>query len=300
MEITIMSKSRKTFFRRTFGIGFLTVALSFASASDADAKKRKKRKSAKAALITNANNVKALGELMGDFKFGMSKKDVLRVLNNQLSNAYKEKINSTRDVYRQDKFRQEKKAELERVEKTFVEFKGKKSGWDVSIIDDQFSHETGESLMVYWENNPDTGRNQRRFFFFHDGDLYKMLVALEGDMLPQEKRSFDYFKQLMETNYGPGQAIAEEKSSKRGATAQKGVEWRTKNYLVKALDKLSFYDSFVLVISNPRAEAALKDLRAAKAKTVKKNAVIESVLEKDGDVPDLDQGKGAVKGALKK
>ena len=127
-----------------------------------------------------------------------------------------------------------------------------------------------------------------------------MLVALQGDVLPKDKRSFEYFSQLMVSSYGPGRGIEEAKSKKGGAVAPKGMEWRTKKYQVRALDKLSFYDSFVLVIANPKAEDALKSLRAAQAKAKKKDAVIESVMEGDNDIPDLDTGKAAVEGALKK
>jgi hypothetical protein len=269
-------------------------------AGDVDAKRKGKRKAPaqeKVAVVTNAENVKALGELMGDFKFGMSKKEVLKILAKDVKARFKEQISATTDVYTQDKLRQKQKKEVKRIEKSFVKFKGKKSGWDVSIIDDQFAHETGESMMVFWENDPETGKNQRRFFFFHEGQLYKMFIALKGSMLQEDQRSFEYFRTLMEGRYGKGTDRVVEKRS--GEKVLVGADWNTKKYHVSALDKLSFYDSFVLVIANPLIESAVADMRAAKRKAPKGNAVIDSVMEKDSDLPSLDSGKGAIDKAIK-
>lgn len=279
-------------------VAILAALIACSLAGDADAKrKRKARSKDKVAVVTNAENVKALGELMGDFKFGLSKKEVLKILAKDVKAQFKEQIAATTDVYAQDKLRQKEKKEVQRIKKSFVEFKGKKSGWDVSIIDDQFAHETGESMMVFWENDPSTGKNQRRFFFFHEGQLYKMFIALKGSMLQEDQRSFEYFRSLMEGRYGKGTDKVLEKRS--GEKVVVGADWNTQKYHVSALDKLSFYDSFVLVISNPLIESAVGDMRAARKKAPKRNAVIDSVLEKDSDLPSLDSGKGAIDKAMK-
>jgi hypothetical protein len=228
----------------------------------------------------------------------MSSKDVLKVLAKQIDERYQEKISATEDVYVQDSLRREKQKEIDRIKNSFVEFKGEKTGWDVSIIDDQFAHDTDESMMVYWENAPDTGKDQRRFFFFHDGQLYKMFIALNSGMLKGDARSFGYFKGIMERRYGSGKLVSEK--DKQGNEHPVLIEWRSKDYHLQAIDKLDFYGSFCLMIADPTTEKTVASIRDANKKEPAKNTVIDAVLgQKDDDTPGLDENKGAVDAVLK-
>ena len=104
------------------------------------------KKAAPPPMVT-ADHKKALAEKFGGFKFGMTKDEILKVLQKQIDDRFEEKIKATTDVAAQDKLRKEKKSELARTSGTYVEFNGKKTGWDVSIIDGEFAHGTGESMM---------------------------------------------------------------------------------------------------------------------------------------------------------
>ena len=280
---------RRSVFRRlSVGLSVCTLAVTTAAATpDAWAGGKKKREPA---TVGAKISDKALGELMGPYKFGMTKQDVLKVLSRQINERYKEKIAGTADVYAQDKLRRDRQNEFDRIKKSYVEFTGTKGGWDVSIIDDQFAHNTGESMMVYWENAPETGRDQRRFFFFHDGQLYKMFIALNSAQLKDEQKTFAYFQSLMEQRYGAGRVHAD-----------KGmIEWKSNTYRVLAVDKIGFYGSFCLVISDPREEQELADARAAHKKPKSENKVIQSVMggdKKEAD-PGLDDNRGAVEGVV--
>jgi hypothetical protein len=273
-------------------IAALFLATSMAP-GDADAKRRRKKRRKKPAAAAKANvNEAALGDLMGPFEFGMTKKDVLKVLSRQLDERFQEKIKETTDVYVQDKLRRDKRNELKKVKKSFSEFTGQKTGWDVSIIDDQFAHKTGESMLVYWENNAD-GKDQRRFFFFKDGELYKMFIALNSSMLKGEQRSFAFFQQLMQAKYGDGKVIF--RKSRDGSETPSAIDWQSRKYHVQAIDKLSFYGSFCLMIANPSIERELASARAANKKAPKKHSIIDSMLEGDeAHIPSLDSNKSAV------
>ena len=164
----------------------------------------------------NAQSKKALGELMGQYKFGMSKEEVIGVLSKDLDAKYHEKIEATTDTYAQDQLRKEKKKELARLASNWVVFNGKRSGWDVSLVEDEFAHGTGEAMLVQWENQD--GKNQRRFFFFADGKLYKMFISLDTSAWPEETRNFATFRQSMEGRYGGGD-VEEGKIIWRGPTS---------------------------------------------------------------------------------
>jgi hypothetical protein len=281
---------------RRYGVlSWVVVALALVGLTGvgtADAKGRKKGK--RGAKVTKVNS-KALGQLMGRFKFGMSKKQVLKVLARELNERYAEKIKAATDIYSQDKLRKEKRRELKRIQKSFVAFKGKKTGWDVSIIDEEFAHHTGESMMVYWENVG--GKDQRRFFFFHEGRLYKMFIALNSNMLKPSQRKFVYFQNIMEQRYGGGKIHSE---TRDGVDEPTHIAWNTRKFNVRAIDKLQFYGNFCLAISDPRIEKALEPMRAAQRKPKKKNRVIDAIISKDDDdEPGLHENDGALDGMLK-
>ena len=92
-----------------------------------------------------------------------------------------------------------RKKELEDIQKTktsYVTFDGKKTGWDVSIVDKEFSQRNGESMLVMWE------KDQRRFLFFWNDKLYKQFIAVDAQHPVFKGKSFDDFVHLIEGRYG--------------------------------------------------------------------------------------------------
>lgn len=241
----------------------------------------------KAVPSVTAEGKKKLAELYAGFKFGMSKDEVLGVLKKQLDQKYEEKIKATTDVRAQDTLRAEKKAELARIGASYVAFQGKRTGWDVSIIEEEFAHNTGESMIERWENSG--GKNQRRFFFFHDGRLWKMFVSLDVSILPEDKKSFETFEKVMQGQYG------------RGDVQPGLITWRTDEFHVRAVDKLRTYDALALAIEDPRVKRDLVAIREAKAPPKKEtSAIIRAVIETDkDDTPEVKQNSGAVDAVLK-
>lgn len=241
----------------------------------------------KAAPPVTAESKKKLAELYAGFKFGMSKDEVLGVLKKQLDEKFEEKFKATTDVTVQDRLRAEKKGELLRVSQSFAAFDGKRTGWDVSIIEEEFAHNTNEAMLERWENS--AGKNQRRFFFFHEGKLWKMFVSLDVSIIPEDKKTFDTFEKVMQAQYGAGDV-------------EPGlITWRTDEFHVRAVDKLKTYDALALVIEDPRVKKDLIALRESKAPPKKEtSAVIRAVIDVDhSDKPDVKQNSNAVDAVIK-
>jgi len=270
----------------------MSVFLAAAAGSPAMAGKKKKAAPAKKAPPKpSAEQVKALDSLAGIYKFGMTKDEVLAVLDKQLTERYEEKIEQSNDVYTQDRLRREHVKLLKRVKDSYVEFKGKKTGFDVSIIDDQFRHNTGESMMILWET--EEGKDQRRFFFFHDGRLYKMFIALSSDAVTGDK-NFAYFAALMEKRFGAGTLGF--RTDREGVEHPAFVEWNTGKHDVKAVDKLEFYGAFCLSIADLKLEREVAKVRADNPLPEKKtSAVIEAITQGDSDEdPPINSGADTI------
>jgi len=259
-----------------------------APAKKAPAKKEKAPPPKKKVAPPSEANKKKLEERMGGFKFGMSKDEILAGLEKQIAERYDEKLKATTDVAQQDRIRKEKRTELARVKSTYVTFDEKKeSPWDVSIVEGEFAHGTEESMMERWEN--DAGKNNRRFFFFYQGRLWKMFISLDVSILPEDKKNFDTFQQVMTAQFGAGDV-------------EPGViTYTTDKLVVRAVDKLRTYDAIGLVLEDPTVKKDVLALREVKAPPKREmSSTIKAVIDPENkDKPDVKQNGNAVDAVIK-
>ncbi|HEY0192596.1 MAG TPA: hypothetical protein VGC42_15865 [Kofleriaceae bacterium] len=238
----------------------------------------------------SADHKKAALALQGGFKFGMSKDEVIATFAKQLDERYDEKIKATTDIAEQDRLRRDKKAEVTRLQQSYVTFEPTKSSpWDVSIVEGEFGHSTGESMLERWENQG--GKNQRRFFFFSDGKLWKMFLSLDMSILSEDNKNFAAFEQSMTNAYGPGDASVETGT----------ITWRTEDFELRAVDKLKTYDALGMVIADARVQREVLATREAKAPPPHQaNTMINGVIDKDKtDHPDTKANSNAVDAVIK-
>lgn len=275
------------------GVGLATsAAVAKGDKKPAPAKKApapaKKPPPKKAVPPPSAESKKKLAELYAGFKFGMSKDEVIGVFSKQLEERYAEKLKGTTDVAAQDRIRADKKKEVAQLKASYVEFVANKpSPWDVSIVEEEIAHDTNESMLERWENQG--GKNQRRFFFFYQGKLWKMFISLDVSILPEDKKNFDTFQGVMTTQYGPGDI-------------EPGlITWHAGEFEVRAVDKLKSYDALALVIEDPSVKKDVVALREAKAPPKKEtSSVIKAVIDVDHkDHPDVKSNGNAVDDVIK-
>lgn len=217
----------------------------------------------------SAEHRKALAELFGGFKFGMTKDEVIAVFSKQLDERYEDKIKATTDIAAQDRLRRDKRNEVNRLQQSYISFEaGKPSPWDVSIVEDEFAHNTGEAMLERWENQG--GKNQRRFFFFFEGKLWKMFVSLDVSILPEDKKNFATFRSVTEAKYGPGDVEGNK------------VTWHADDFDARAVDKLKSYDAIALVVESPKIRKEVEAVRTAKAPPRHEtNSMIKAVVDPD-------------------
>jgi hypothetical protein len=269
---------------------FAALLGTLAAAPSADAAGPKTAAAAKKPRKTPVSpaHKKALAELSGGFKFGMTKDEVIAVFSKQLDERYDDKIKATTDIAAQDRLRRDKRNEVTRLQQSYISFDaGKPSPWDVSIVEDEFAHNTGEAMLERWENQG--GKNQRRFFFFFEGKLWKMFVSLDVSILPEDKKNFAAFRKVMEDVYGAGDVEGTR------------ITWRTDDLEARAIDKLKTYDALGLVIEDPKIRRQVDAVRVAKAPPRSDgNPMIKSVIDADGKShPDVRANSATVDAVIK-
>jgi hypothetical protein len=267
----------------------VALALPCGPAAAAPAKKAAKGKAAQTAPAASADE---LNKLKGDFKWGMSPEDIATKVQDRIRASYDEKLQKTaNDPTRQDRVRKEMMAELDKVKSKVIKFDGQKTGYDVSIVDQEFLHNTSESMLVAKE------ATSSRYFFFANEKLYKMFIAFDKEML--QGKSFREFGQLMQAKYGKAREVNVEEKSKAGVKVKLDhYVWSSKSGdMLRLVDRSEFYDVYCLVIYDGAVAKQQDETRKSRATGDKKDSLVEAVTtggkdDRDGNDNIIDQITG--------
>lgn len=250
------------------------LAVVFVAGTAQAAKPARKPRAAAPAPTASAEEVE---KLKGAYRWGMSPDDVAKQIEGRLRASYEERLQkSANDPTRNDRVRKELQAEIEGIKRKYVKFEGQKSGYDVSIIDQEFAQKTGESMLVAKEDNA------TRYYFFANEGLYKMFVAFDKEILAG--KSFLEFGKLMQARFGRGQEIFGQRHVKGGTErVLDHYLWTTKaGDVLRLVDRSEFYDVYCLVLYDGGVAARLEDTRrVVHPKLEKRDGLIEAVTSGD-------------------
>jgi hypothetical protein len=213
-----------------------------------------------------------LDKFKGDFRWGMSPDDVTAKVQDKIRASYEDKLASTaNDPTRHARLRKEMTAEVDKVKTKVVKFDGQKSGYDVSIIDQEFLHNSGESMVVMKEDTSD------RYFFFKDDRLYKMYIAFDKEIL--QGKSFREFGQLMQAKFGKAKEVTTSEKTKAGVKVKLDhFVWPNKGGdILRLVDRSEFYDVYCLVIYDAKVDKEQEAARQARRGGPARDNLVEAV-----------------------
>jgi hypothetical protein len=215
----------------------------------------------------------------GAFKWGMNADEVMGLVKAGIEGKYKAQIlKAATDPQFQQRVRDQQMKEIAAVKKSYTKFEGQKSGWDVSIIGQEFSQNTSEAVLVSKEDT------WTRYFFFFEGGLYKMFLAFNKDALAG--KSFQEFGKMMESKYGHAKEVYRDDKIKGGIRhSLDHYEWSAPGgERLRLVDRSEFYGVYCLVLF----ESGTQDRLADRRKVVNpgestKDALVEAVTAKGTD-----------------
>jgi hypothetical protein len=267
---------------RRFGLSFLAMVLAVSTAQLALAKGGKKAPSAPKGPAPVAKAAE-INEFKGEFKWGMAPQAVLEKLYARIEAGFKERAERVRtDPRKSDDLRREMKTEKDRVAKSLVKFDGKKGGWDVSIIDEEFVQNNGMSMLRYKEPK------STRYFFFSGDSLFKMFVAFDKDVVAG--KSFAEFGDMMQAKYGKAQAVYRDVTAHgKKEKILDAFQWRSaEGDGLRLVDRSKFYDVYCLVIYDHSVEERMSEIRRTVAASQPKGSFVDNVIEKPSDRDEND------------
>jgi len=224
-----------------------------------------------------AADARAVGELAGKFKWGMSPDDAIKTITEGVHAKYAEMIKKEPDIYKQDQLRKDEGDEVQKVKDSYVKFDGVTPGtkeWGTSIIQSEFAPRNDESMMTLWE------KDQRRFLFFWHDKLYKQFIAFNAEHPVFAGKSFDDFAKLIQNRYGPAEMKFTQMKTKQDMKLDH-LEWPASGeYQLYAIDQSEFYGNFCLVLFNPSVAKQVEQARTEhNTKPAKSNALIDAVTQ---------------------
>jgi hypothetical protein len=234
---------------------------------------KKRRRARQAPKQASEQTTKEVSRLLGKFKWGMHVDKVMAQLEKDIRESYKKRIEREKEPFQQDRLRRERDEALKKLKKDHVRFEGKSTPWDRSLVDQEFVHKNNESLVVRW------GERDRRFYFFHEGRLWKVYIAFNASLY--RDKTFADFAEVMERQFGP--AERKYKMSLKGEAVMSHLEWPPagRTTLI-ALDNTDFYGNFCLVLIDRKGAKEVRRTRKINApKKRYRDPLVEAVTRKD-------------------
>jgi hypothetical protein len=236
-----------------------------------------KAKSGGGGSKARAADARAIGELAGKFKWGMSPEDSIKLITEGVHVKYADMIKKEPDIYKQDQLRKDEGEEVQKVKDSFVKFDGITPGtkeWGTSIIQSEFAPRNDESMMTLWE------KDQRRFLFFWHDKLYKQFIAFNAEHPVFAGKSFDDFAKLIQNRYGPAEMKFTQMKTKQDMKLDH-LEWPASgDYQLYAIDQSEFYGNFCLVLFQPSVARDVEKARTEhNTKPAHGSALIDAVTQ---------------------
>lgn len=256
--------------RRTFGFLVWALVLLVAASASASPKKKRGAKARKGAPTSEA-----ISGAMGELRWGMSRSELLNFLAANLKEEYRPRMQKTRDPLAKDQLRRDFQAEIKRLKDSYVEFDGRSTGWDVSFLRGEFTHNNDESMLVVRD------KNSQNFYFMIDGRLWKWYKAFDAAVFPAS--SFNQFSASVQRKFGDGKEVQGELAP--GVGDRHWIEWQDKATRLRAVDQTEFYGFYSLVFEEKDTVAQLAQLRRNKSDHgPKRHSLVEAVTSDDSAV----------------
>ena len=249
-------------------VGSLAVGLTMIVAAGASAQGRVSPKKTVRTMKTSS----AIGDAMGDVRWGWTRSRVLRHHRQRIQEAYRPLIAKASDAIEEDNLRHKMNREVEKIVESYVEFDGTTSGYDSGFLRDEFAHNNSESMLRV--NTP----TSEDYYFFYKNRLWKRYRALKASVFGDA--TFKEFGNALQGRYG--RAKIQTKALPDGAEL-KWYRWSDRRTSVRAIDNNPFYGLYCLVFEDQKKSNKLNKVRAAnKAKPTKSTGIVDMVVQ-DGD-----------------
>ena len=183
---------------------------------------------------------KDLNHVLGEIEWGDSKDQVLKKLKAKMLKKLRQRKDLRHDRVKMQRAHRRLNDEFEEIKASYQELEGKKTGYEVSVIADEYTKNNSESLLKINDNVA------QRFFFFIDGSFYKMVVAYKQHYL--ENVGFKAFIGQVSKKYGkPDETDYAEIGGEETLALAKWKDGRT---ILRVKNEQEFFGTYAMAFSD--------------------------------------------------
>ncbi|MCA9648520.1 MAG: hypothetical protein H6712_03280 [Myxococcales bacterium] len=189
--------------------------------------------------------------LKGDFRFGMSTKDVFKLLSREIEAEYQKKQEEAGDdAMAQDQARAWRAEQLQDLKANHVKFKSaSKHRWGVSLIQYEYADDSQEE-MLWIKANP----TLRKFYFFKDGSLWKILYAYSPDTWPGKSYA-DVVEEKFKKWFGVSPEDKVKQDPETAAPLVRYYEWKSSDGdIIRSFDMTQVHGVVALAVIDQKTE----------------------------------------------
>lgn len=194
-----------------------------------------------------------IASLTKGFEWGMNPEAVLTKLSESTNKYFDDQLKEAKNPMEQDRLRKEKTAELNELKKGQVKFaSSSKHKWGVSLIQYEFADDSNEDMVWIKE-----GTKLRKFYFFKDGALWKIVYAFNKEKWP-DKDYASVVENSFKKWFGVNPAAKVKQDPKTAAVLLRYHEWLgEKNEKVRSFDLTEVHGIIMIAVIDGNAEAAI-------------------------------------------
>ena len=211
--------------------------------------------------------------------YGVTQAALIETQVDRIKKHYSNLIATQKDPVAADRYKRRMSDEIHALRQQVFDFSGAASGYDASVIAQDFQKNSGESIF-YVEREDD-----RIFYFFSANALWKVALVLSNDM------PFDALQKKLEELYGKG---------KRGSMPKDGAvftrSWQSKGVHLTLSDERKYFKAYVLrwesreladVIAKTREQVRGDAARSGEPAIDENDDILDSAMgPSDGNIDD--------------
>jgi len=194
-----------------------------------------------------------IASLTKGFQWGMSPEAVLAKLGESINKSFDDQLKEARSPMEQDRIRKERTEQINELKKGNVKFTANsKHKWGVSLIQYEFADDSNEEMIWVKE-----GTKLRKFYFFKDGALWKIVYAFNKEKWP-DKDYAGVVDNSFKKWFGVSPAAKVKQDPKTAAPLLRYHEWvGEKGEKVRSFDLTEVHGIVMIAVIDGNAESSI-------------------------------------------
>ena len=230
--------------------------------------------------------------LMEDMRWGMTPSQVYSVLSKDIETEYEKRQKEAGGATEQDENRRWRQDQLAALKADHTKFtKASKHRWGVSLIQFEYADDNDEEMLFIR-----TGTGLRKFYFFKNDELWKVLYAYGTDVWPGKSYE-DVVKEKFMEWLGPSPEVKVKQDPETAAPLVRYYEWKSQDGdIVRSFDLTQVHGAVGLAVVDGNAEKSIGERLPTGRKEGDLTDTVDDVIggtdvcyNKDGDIVECSE-----------